>query len=260
MNCFRRFVPVGFAVLMASAASAAVAPFRLYEIFAIRVIVENGGLQVFERGRLDSAGAFKAFELGALPPGAAVPPEVLNKTLITLPTWYAYDVLGPVALANFTVGTSPILIGEQGYFFVQAAEDAKLDLGEAVNVSTRGVVTPVEPMIGGFVIEGMHRRVLIRGVGPSLAAFGVANPLSDPFITVYKAGSNQGFLFNDNWSERPDADEVENVAASVGAFALPRGSKDAAYLVELPPGGYTVHLTAVDGTAGTALVEVYFVP
>ena len=44
---------------------------------------------------------------------------------------------------------------------------------------------------------------------------------------------------------------------ATGAFAWPRGSKDAALLVTLPPGSYTVVVRGVGNTAGVALVEVY---
>jgi hypothetical protein len=40
-------------------------------------------------------------------------------------------------------------------------------------------------------------------------------------------------------------------------FPLPAGSKDATMILTLQPGGYTVHVTSVDGSTGVALVEVY---
>jgi hypothetical protein len=46
----------------------------------------------------------------------------------------------------------------------------------------------------------------------------------------------------------------------VGAFALVPGSADAALLIHLAPGAYTVHLSGLGGTSGNALIEVYEVP
>jgi len=46
----------------------------------------------------------------------------------------------------------------------------------------------------------------------------------------------------------------------VGAFALPVGSKDAALVITLPPGNYTVIVSGVAGASGVALAEVYAVP
>ena len=55
----------------------------------------------------------------------------------------------------------------------------------------------------------------------------------------------------------PPGPVQEDAAAQVGAFALTAGSKDAALLVTLQPGAYTVVVSGVGGTAGVALVEVY---
>jgi hypothetical protein len=49
-------------------------------------------------------------------------------------------------------------------------------------------------------------------------------------------------------------------AASVGAFALNLGSKDAAITVSLPAGGYTVQVSGADGGVGEAIVEIYELP
>jgi hypothetical protein len=53
--------------------------------------------------------------------------------------------------------------------------------------------------------------------------------------------------------------ELSAAFSQVGAFTLPSGSKDAALLVTLPAGNYSVQVNGVGGT-GTALVEVYEVP
>ena len=60
---------------------------------------------------------------------------------------------------------------------------------------------------------------------------------------------------NDNWSV-----SLASTAASVGAFALTAGSKDAAITVSLPKGGYTVQVSGADGGVGDALVEIYELP
>ena len=54
--------------------------------------------------------------------------------------------------------------------------------------------------------------------------------------------------------------ELTAAFASVGAFVLPATSKDAALLVTLPPGNYSVQVSGVSNTTGVALVEVYEVP
>src|SRR5207253_6454540 len=49
-------------------------------------------------------------------------------------------------------------------------------LGEAANISTRGMVgTGEDVLIGGFIITGSDsKKVLVRAIGPSLASFGIS--------------------------------------------------------------------------------------
>jgi hypothetical protein len=44
---------------------------------------------------------------------------------------------------------------------------------------------------------------------------------------------------------------------ALAAFPLAKGSKDAALLLELAPGAYTVQVAGAGGSTGVALVEVY---
>jgi PKD repeat protein len=127
-----------------------------------------------------------------------------------------------------------------------------------INVSARMNVTVGEgSLIAGLVIAGnAPKTVLIRGVGPTLSAFAVTGVLADPQIAIY-AGATL-VASNDNWETGAStAAQISDAAAQVGAFALTAGSKDAALLVTLQPGAYTVVVSGVGGTAGVALVEVY---
>ena len=45
-----------------------------------------------------------------------------------------------------------------------------------------------------------------------------------------------------------------------GAFALEPGQSDAALLVTLSAGAYTIQVSGADNTTGIALIEVYEVP
>lgn len=127
-----------------------------------------------------------------------------------------------------------------------------------VNVSARMNVTAGEgALIAGFVIAGnAPKAVLIRATGPALTAFAVTNVLADPQIAVF-SGSTQ-IAGNDNWSTGPSpVAQITAASAQVGAFALPAGSRDAALLLTLQPGNYTVQVTGVANTTGVALVEIY---
>lgn len=127
-----------------------------------------------------------------------------------------------------------------------------------VNVSTLGSVT-ADALTPGFVIGGTSpKQLLIRVVAPTLASapFNVPGTLADPALKIYPLGKDFSIAANDNWSDSNRA-ALEAAFAASGAFALPVGSKDAAVLVRLPPGGYTAVATGVGGATGRALVEVY---
>jgi hypothetical protein len=126
------------------------------------------------------------------------------------------------------------------------------------NVSARMEVTGGDGMlIAGFVISGnTPKTVLIRGVGPTLSEYGVSGVLADPEITVFSDGVQ--VATNSNWATGAStAAQIASTSAQVGAFPLPFGSSDAALLLTLQPGSYTVEVTSVSGGAGVALIEVY---
>ncbi len=130
---------------------------------------------------------------------------------------------------------------------------------QIVNVSTRGFVgTGANALVPGFVIGGSGPlQLLIRAVGPGLAPFGVTGLLADPQLTVTPLGKDTPVATNDNWGGTAT---LTAAFAAAGAFALPLDSKDAVVLLRLPPGAYTVTVSGVGGTTGTALVEIYEVP
>ncbi|MBS0663652.1 MAG: hypothetical protein JSR48_10350 [Verrucomicrobia bacterium] len=133
-----------------------------------------------------------------------------------------------------------------------------------INVSARtGAGTGSATLIAGFVIGGSTARtVLIRGVGPRLADYGVPGALADPQLQLYQSvgGNSTLVAANDDWGVASNAAIVAATAAQVGAFALNAGSKDAVLLVTLPPGVYSAQVSGVNGVSGIALAEVYEVP
>jgi Tol biopolymer transport system component len=133
---------------------------------------------------------------------------------------------------------------------------------KVMNVSTRGLVgTGQAQLIAGFVVSGnTPKKVLIRAVGPTLggAPFNIAGALADPVLKLLKGDTV--VRENDNWEQGNDGALVSAAATKVGAFSLGSGSKDAAILINLPPGAYTAQATGSNSTTGVALVEVYEVP
>ena len=148
--------------------------------------------------------------------------------------------------------------GATGVALTEIYDIDRLPGSRLTNVSARMNVTAGEgTLIAGLVIVGnAPTTVLIRGVGPTLSVFGVAGVLADPTIALF-AGTTP-IASNDNWEAGPGTvADMTGAAAKVGAFALAAGSKDAALLITLQPGTYTVQVTGVGNTTGVALIEVY---
>ncbi len=165
-------------------------------------------------------------------------------------------VPGPYTMhVGSTDGTGGIVLVEVYDAFPDEADGPRLS-----NLSTRGFAgSDEDTLIAGFVVSGDGpKRLLIRGVGPTLRDFGVADAVSDPRLRIF-SGSTLAAT-NDNWSDNANADDIRQIASSIGAFPLDSGSSDAAVLIYLEPGLYTAQVNGADGTAGEALVEVYELP
>jgi Tol biopolymer transport system component len=133
-----------------------------------------------------------------------------------------------------------------------------------INVATRGVVgTGENQLIAGFVVNGTTtKKVLIRGVGPTLTSLGVTGALADPVLQLIqtKGSARTVVRENDNWETGNDVALITAATTKAGAFPLTSGSKDAVLLLNLPPGTYNATVSGVSGTTGVGLVEVYEVP
>jgi len=122
-----------------------------------------------------------------------------------------------------------------------------------LNLSTRARVdaTPGRELIGGFIITGpgnTKKKLLLRGIGPSLARFGIAEALSDPNLTLQLP--NYNFL-NDDWM----SSQKEDIQSTGLA---PSNNHEAAIATTLAPGNYTTILrgqTPLD--VGLGSVEIY---
>lgn len=133
--------------------------------------------------------------------------------------------------------------------------------GRMPNVSSRAQTgSGANVHIGGFSVTGPKpKQLLVRGVGPGLANFGVAGVLTDPTLEIFNS-SGELILANDNWGSATNSAEVRAATTAAGAFALTDGSRDSAVLITLDPGSYTAQVSGVSGATGISLVEVYEVP
>lgn len=132
-----------------------------------------------------------------------------------------------------------------------------------VNISTLARInSPTDAVVSGFVISGASSRtVLVRAVGPTLAAFGVNDALANPVLSVYQG--EQLVATNRAWAgiTRESVEPLTDAFDRAGAFRLiDESSRDAALVVNLVAGAYTVQVKSGDGGVGAALLEVYDLP
>jgi DNA-binding beta-propeller fold protein YncE len=124
--------------------------------------------------------------------------------------------------------------------------------GQPLNIATRlQIQSGDNVLIAGFIITGpagSTKKVLIRGIGPSLANFGVAGTIPDPFLELHKPDGS--VVTNDNWQQAP------NVAEIPSGFA-PTNDLESIIYTTLSPGNYTAILKGAHGEAGVGLVEAY---
>jgi hypothetical protein len=140
--------------------------------------------------------------------------------------------------------------GGTGVGIIEVFEQDKPEI-PLINISTRGQVqTADNVMIGGFIIQGSSpQTVLITARGPSLAPFGITNPLGNPKLEIF---SGQTKIFeNDDWET--NANKADIAATGVA----PSDAKESALLVTLSPGAYTAVVSGVGGVTGVGIVEVF---
>ena len=109
-------------------------------------------------------------------------------------------------------------------------------------------------MIGGIIIGPLgaaEATVIVRAIGPTLAANGVSHSLADPFLELRDSNGTL-VAANDNWQDDPSQ------AASIeGEDLAPGDPRESAIYATLPTGGYTAVVQGKDNTTGVALVEAY---
>ena len=122
---------------------------------------------------------------------------------------------------------------------------------QALNISTRlRVDTGDNAMIAGYIITGNNSKtVVLRGIGPSLAAFGIGNVLLDPALELH--GPNGSLIVkNNNWKD-------DQRSLIEGTIFQPSDDRESVIIATLQPSNYTAILTGQGNTTGVGLVEVY---
>jgi len=138
-------------------------------------------------------------------------------------------------------------LGGVTYFFRAPQESSENHLA---NISTRGFVnTGQGQLIGGFIITGGPKLVLIRALGPSLTSQGVAPVLENPVLKLISGATE--LRSNDDWETESNSDDI------ISTTIPPPDPGESAILVRLEPGPYTAVVTGANGATGIALIEVY---
>jgi hypothetical protein len=140
-------------------------------------------------------------------------------------------------------------VGLVEVYDLNQSADSKL-----ANISTRGIVQSADDvLIGGFILGGTNAnaKVLVRAIGPSLAALGINNSLSDPTLEL-RDGNGVLLQSNDNWKDQQRTDiETSGLA--------PATDSEAAIIADLRPGLYTT-IVAGKASSGVGLIEIYNLP
>jgi hypothetical protein len=206
----------------------------------LNIVLDNAAVATNDQWSPDLAARFAA--LGAFPLTTGSRDAALETTL---------------GAGNYSAIVSPAPGSAAGTALLEVYESVEAAPRRFVNLSARGPVAAGRPLIVGFTITGeLPASVLVRGVGPTLGAFGVTGALTDARITLYRGSA--ALYENDNWSALNPTLTTSN--AGTGAFALATLSKDAAMAVTLSPGSYTAVVEGAAGATGTALAEIYELP
>lgn len=180
-------------------------------------------------------------------------------------------ILPPGAYTAFLKGVG----GRVGVGLVEVFEiDGLANPSKLVNISTRAMVQKSDNrMIGGMIVAGpAAKTVLIRARGPSMgtAPFFVPGVLSDPYLQLFSGSSV--VAQNDNWRDSAQCDshfgcgEASHILATglspcepnPGQSSEPANcNREAAILINLPPGAYTAVLGGTAGGTGVGLVEIF---
>jgi glucose/arabinose dehydrogenase len=125
---------------------------------------------------------------------------------------------------------------------------------QPLNISVRSRVgTGNDVMISGFIITaGSAKKVILRGLGPSLQQAGVPDPLPNPFLELH-AGDSSLISTNNNWKDNTPAQQQDIIANQLA----PSNDLESAIVATLQPGTYTVIIRGQGNTSGVGLLEVY---
>lgn len=171
---------------------------------------------------------------------------VVNPLLPSNPSEsYLIAVLPPDSYTAIVQG-----VGKTSGVALVEVYDLEPGVSRVANISTRGYIASAnDVMIGGFIVgNGDPTRVIVRALGPSLATFGVINPLPNPVLGLYDADGTL-IASNDDWRST----QGQEIQATIP----PTNDLESAIVATLGPGAYTATMRDATQATGTGLFEVY---
>jgi len=160
-------------------------------------------------------------------------------------------------VATLWPGSYSVIVRDKGAGGVGIVEAFNIDGLTATpiqNLSTRGVVDSGEgQMIAGFILN-QKQTVLLRAQGPSLRAYGVANAIDDPTMTLYDA-AGKVLAVNDDYTS--SASTSAFLTSGAGAGFRPGSSKEPVIIATLEPGSYSAIVSNRVPKSGVGLVELF---
>jgi uncharacterized repeat protein (TIGR03803 family) len=121
------------------------------------------------------------------------------------------------------------------------------------NIATRlPTGTGENVLIGGFIVTGNNpKKVMVRGIGPSLPVVGV---LANPTLALHQGDTT--IATNDDWKINDQTGQSQE--ADIRATTIPPSNDlESAIVITLNPGTYTAILAGKNGGAGIGVVEAY---
>jgi hypothetical protein len=144
-----------------------------------------------------------------------------------------------------------------GVGLIEVYDLSQAVLAKLANISTRAFVSEADNIvIAGFILGGNppqagNDRIVVRGIGPSLTAFGVPNALADPTL-VLRNSNGTLVIGNNDWQDDPS-----QAAELTAAGLAPTNPLESGIAATLPPGSYTALLAGLNNGTGVGLVEIY---
>ena len=225
---------------------------------------------------------------------APIPPEIVwHPISMTVPTGgraqFFFEASGEMDTVQWLKDGTPIgdesgstliltgtTLSDAGVYTVSASNDGSATVSEGatltiddaadstVTFSNQGFLAPEsDVLISSLVIEGgAARTILLRGLGPALDGANALGVLANPQLELIRSViendeeiGTQALLSNDDWEVDLNAAELAAALSSSGK-SFESGSKDAAILVTLAEGSYTVKFSGNSEWMGIGLAEM----